>query len=61
MTPIQKQNVESLTSEGFQIVEVNRDIVRLTRGPDARLVRQDGVVMRAQHEVRKVRILRGEI
>jgi hypothetical protein len=48
MTPIQKQTVNTLKSEGFQVVEINRDIVRLTKGADARLVRQDGVIRRAE-------------
>jgi hypothetical protein len=61
MTPIQKQTVNTLKSEGFQVVETNRDIVRLTKGADARLVRQDGVIKRAQHQVSNVRVLRGEV
>lgn len=50
----QEKVVASLVAEGFQIVERNRDIVRLTKGPDARLVRQDGTTKRAQHVIRKV-------
>lgn len=49
MTAIQKQTVNALKSEGFQVVETNRDIVRLTKGADARLVRRDGTQKRAQH------------
>jgi hypothetical protein len=53
MTPIQTQTVNTLKSEGFQVVEINRDIVRLTKGADARLVRQDGVIKRANHVLAK--------
>lgn len=59
MTPIQKQTVNQLKSEGFQVVEKCVDIVRLTKGADARLVRPDGVTMRAQHKVSNVRVVRG--
>lgn len=51
MTP-QDQAVANLVSEGFQVVERNKTIVRLTKGPDARLVRQDGTVKRANHYLR---------
>ena len=54
MTPIQKHTVNQLKSEGFQVVETNKSIVRLTKGPDARLVRPDGVTMRANHVVKGV-------
>lgn len=54
MTPIQKKTVNQIKSEGFQVVETNRDIVRLSKGADARLVRQDGVTMRANHVVKGV-------
>lgn len=50
MTP-QDQAVANLVAEGFQVVERNKTIVRLTKGPDARLVRQDGTVKRAQHVI----------
>lgn len=48
MTP-QDKVVSGLVAEGFMVVEVNRDIVRLTKGSDARLVRKDGTQKRAQH------------
>ena len=54
MTPIQKHTVNQLKSEGFQVVEKCVDIVRLTKGADARLVRPDGVTMRANHVVKGV-------
>jgi hypothetical protein len=61
MTPIQTQTVNTLKSEGFQVVEINRDIVRLTKGADARLVRRDGSQKRAQHVVvgSNVTVIRG--
>jgi len=49
----QDKVVSDLVAEGFQVVERNRSIVRLTKGSDARLVRQDGTVKRAQHVIRK--------
>jgi hypothetical protein len=45
----QEKVVSGLVAEGFMVVESNRDIVRLTKGSDARLVRQDGTIKRAQH------------
>lgn len=50
MSP-QEQSVADLVSEGFQVVEVNQSIVRLTRGADARLVRKDGTQKRANHVI----------
>lgn len=47
----QEKAVANLVAEGFQVVEINKTIVRLTKGPDARLVRQDGTVKRANHVV----------
>lgn len=51
----QDQAVSNLVAEGFQVVERNKTIVRLTKGPDARLVRQDGTVKRANHYLRAVK------
>ena len=45
----QEKAVANLVAQGFKVVERNRSIVRLTKGPDARLVRQDGTQMRASH------------
>lgn len=50
MTP-QDKVVSDLVAEGFQIVQHHGDIVRLTKGSDARLVRQDGTIKRAQHVI----------
>lgn len=47
----QEQAVSNLVAGGFKVVERNRSIVRLTKGPDARLVHQDGTVRRANHVV----------
>ena len=47
----QDQAVANLVAEGFRVVERNKTIVRLSKGPDARLVRQDGTVKRANHVV----------
>lgn len=51
----QDQVVADLVAEGFEVVERNRSIVRLTKGGDARLVRQDGTQKRANHIIAKVR------
>lgn len=61
MTPIQQQVVQEHEAEGFQIVSVERDVVRLTKGADARLVRQDGVIKRAQHQAMNVRVIGGVV
>ena len=45
----QDQVVSGLVAEGFMVVERNRDIVRLTKGSDKRLVRADGTQKRANH------------
>lgn len=50
MTP-QDQVVTDLIAEGFEVVERNKTIVRLTKGADARLVRQDGTQKRANHVI----------
>lgn len=42
MTPIQTQTVNTLKSEGFQVVGNLNDMVLITRGSDNRLVRHDG-------------------
>lgn len=47
----QDQAVANLVAEGFQVVERNKTIVRLSKGPDARLVRQDGTQKRANHVI----------
>jgi hypothetical protein len=49
MTPTQRATVNQLVADGFKVVETCRDIVRMTKGADARLVRQDGSQKRANH------------
>lgn len=49
MTPIQRKTVTDLQAIGFQIVLQAKDIVRMTKGADKRLVRADGSQKRAQH------------
>ena len=51
----QEKVVSGLVAEGFMVVERNRDIVRLSKGSDARLVRQDGTIKRAQHVIMMVK------
>ena len=53
MTPLQRATVNQLVADGFKVVETCRDIIRLTKGADARLVRQDGSQMRANHAEHK--------
>lgn len=55
MTPLQRSTVQTLQAEGFQIVLQAKDIVRMTKGADKRLVRADGSVKRANHVERGVR------
>ena len=49
MTPLQRATVAQLKADGFLVVETCSDIVRLTKGADARLVRQDGTQKRSNH------------
>jgi hypothetical protein len=49
MTLTQRKTVNQLVSEGFRVVQATGDIVRLSKGPDKRLVRADGTVKRANH------------
>ena len=55
MTPLQLATVNQLVADGFKVVETCRDIIRLTKGADARLVRQDGSQKRANHLEHKER------
>lgn len=50
MTP-QEKAVTDLVAAGFKVVQRHADIVRLTKGADARLVRKDGTVKRANHVI----------
>ncbi len=49
MTAAQRATVNQLVADGFKVVETCRDIIRLTKGSDARLVRPDGSQRRAHH------------
>ncbi len=49
MTPAQTKTVEGLQSEGFTISAKGKEIVRLTRGADKRIVMADGTQKRAYH------------
>lgn len=49
MTAAQRTTVNQLVADGFKVVENCRDIIRLTKGADARLVRPDGSQKRANH------------
>ncbi len=49
MTPQQRAVVNDLVKQGFKIVEDCTDVVRLSKGPDKRLVRANGVQKRANH------------
>lgn len=55
MMSAQEKAVTDLVASGFKVVQRHADIVRLTKGPDARLVRKDGTVKRANHVVREVK------
>ncbi|MBX8528532.1 hypothetical protein K5D32_02595 [Pseudomonas cichorii] len=50
MTAAQRITVENLQSAGFQIVVGAKDIVRLTKGADRRIVMADGTQKRAHHQ-----------
>lgn len=49
MTPAQQQTVSSLRAEGFTVIAKAREIVRLTKGADKRVVMQDGSQRRGHH------------
>ena len=49
MTPTQCATVNQLVADGFKVVTASVEVVRLTKGADARLVRQDGSQRRANH------------
>jgi hypothetical protein len=62
MTPIQTQTVNTLKSEGFQVVGKLNDMVLITRGSDNRFVRHDGSQRRAVDvSESNVRVLRGAV
>lgn len=49
MTPLQSKTVEALKAEGFTISAKGKEIVRLARGADKRIVMADGSQKRAHH------------
>jgi energy-coupling factor transporter ATP-binding protein EcfA2 len=54
MTPAQRTTVEKLQADGFQIVVQAKEIVRMTKGADRRVVMQDGSQKRASHVERSL-------
>jgi ethanolamine ammonia-lyase small subunit len=56
MTDAQRNTVNQLVAEGFSVVLAAKDIVRLIKGADKRVVMQDGSQKRAHHVTRKERI-----
>lgn len=54
MTPLQRSTVQSLQADGFQIIAQAREIVRMTKGSDRRVVMQDGSQRRGNHIERGV-------
>jgi hypothetical protein len=57
MTPTQKQAVDQLKSEGFEIHPSASDMVLMSKGADVRFVRQDGSQKRA--DASNVKVIRG--
>lgn len=49
MTPAQQATVNELKSEGFSVVVESKEIVRVTRGADRRVVMADGSQKRGYH------------
>ncbi|MNT77597.1 hypothetical protein D3C72_2167280 [compost metagenome] len=49
MTPAQQTTVATLIAEGFSMVVVSKEIVRVTRGADRRVVMADGSQKRGYH------------
>lgn len=49
MTPNQQRTVDQLKLEGFQVIAISKEIVRLTRGADRRVVMADGSQNRGNH------------
>lgn len=49
MSPAQTKTVEALRAEGFIVSACNKEIVRLVRGADKRIVMEDGTQKRAYH------------
>lgn len=49
MTPSQQTTVDQLKSEGFTVTQTLREIVRMVRGADIRIVKADGIIIRGHH------------
>ena len=52
MTPNQRKTVTQLVADGFRVVLAAKEIVRVTKGADCRVVMQDGSQKRAHHRER---------
>jgi hypothetical protein len=59
MTPAQQTTVNQHKSEGFTVILEAREIVRLTKGADKRLVLPDGSVKRGNHMNGRNSVTRG--
>lgn len=53
MTAAQRNTVNQLQAEGFGIALEAKEIVRMTKGADKRVVMQDGSQKRAHHVAQK--------
>ncbi|MEE1883376.1 hypothetical protein V0R55_24740 [Pseudomonas soli] len=51
MTPLQRNTVQQLLSQGFRVVEEAGGVVRVTRNGDNRVVQGDGTQKRGHHSV----------
>jgi hypothetical protein len=49
MTAAQQATVDQLKSEGFTVTQTLREIVRMVRGADIRIVKADGIIIRGHH------------
>lgn len=54
MTPNQRKTVNDLVADGFRVVLAAKEIVRVTKGADRRVVMQDGSQRRGNHIERGV-------
>ena len=49
MNPVQQTTVDLLKAEGFAVTQTLREIVRMVRGADIRVIKEDGTVIRGHH------------
>jgi hypothetical protein len=49
MTPAQQITVDQLKSQGFELIVEGREIVRMTKGSDKRVICQNGSQKRGNH------------